>query len=89
MVLGILIGPIADLSLRRSIITYGGDFAEMFARPIGLSLLALLFLFLFLMFRRLRSVAPTTTTDEDRTQSTTETNQTDQTDPERRGSDNE
>lgn len=44
LVIGVLIGPIADQSLRRAILTYEGDFATMLARPIGLVLI------LFLVF---------------------------------------
>jgi putative tricarboxylic transport membrane protein len=39
MVLGLLVGPIADRSLRRAIQTYGNDFSEMLLRPAGLVLL--------------------------------------------------
>ena len=42
LVLGVLIGPIADQSLRRAIITYGGDFAAMFTRPVGLVIIGVL-----------------------------------------------
>ncbi|MBB4929524.1 putative tricarboxylic transport membrane protein [Lipingzhangella halophila] len=38
LVLGILIGPVADQSLRRAILTYEGDFGAMFTRPIALVL---------------------------------------------------
>ncbi|TCJ19987.1 transporter [Rubrobacter taiwanensis] len=52
MVLGILVGPIADRALRRAILTYGGDWMEMLARPVGLVMLTLLILVLYLVFRQ-------------------------------------
>lgn len=45
LVLGVLIGPIADQSLRRAILTYGGDFSAMFTRPLGLIIIGALVLF--------------------------------------------
>ncbi|GAA3726925.1 putative tricarboxylic transport membrane protein [Spinactinospora alkalitolerans] len=46
LVLGVLIGPLADQSLRRAILTYEGDFGAMLSRPIGLLLIAFLIVML-------------------------------------------
>lgn len=46
LVLGILVGPIADRSLRRAILTYEGDFIGMLTRPVALVLIAVLVLML-------------------------------------------
>lgn len=54
LVLGVLIGPIADQSLRRAIITYGGDFSVMFTRPLALIIMAVLVVMLFGIFRQNR-----------------------------------
>ena len=52
MVLGILVGPIVDQSLRRAVITYGADFSVMFTRPVGMVLMAFLLVMLFLTLRK-------------------------------------
>ena len=39
MVLGVMIGTVADQSLRRALVTYSGNFPGMFMRPFGLVLL--------------------------------------------------
>ena len=52
MVLGILIGNIADTSLRRALLTYMNDPLAMLARPIGIGLMVLLFLMLFFSFKK-------------------------------------
>lgn len=58
LVLGVLIGPIADQSLRRAIITYGGDFSVMFTRPFGLIIIfSLGLVFFFAMLKRFRGGA--------------------------------
>ncbi|MCR4425235.1 MAG: tripartite tricarboxylate transporter permease [Firmicutes bacterium] len=51
MVLGVLVGPIADYSLRRAILTYSGDMWTMFTRPIGLVLIAFLVIMLYANLR--------------------------------------
>jgi putative tricarboxylic transport membrane protein len=53
MVLGILIGPIADTSFRRALLTYSADPLSMLFRPAGLVLIALLIL-LLVSGRRIR-----------------------------------
>lgn len=52
MVLGILIGNIADTSLRRALLTYMNDPLSMFLRPIGIGLMVLLAFMIFFSFRR-------------------------------------
>ena len=41
MVLGILVGQLADTSLRRALLTYSSDITNMLTRPIGLILMFL------------------------------------------------
>jgi putative tricarboxylic transport membrane protein len=52
MVLGVLVGPVADQSLRRALITYSGELGNMFTRPFGLILLAV---FVFMMYGQIRA----------------------------------
>ncbi len=51
MVLGILVGKLADTSLRRALLTYSADLSAMLTRPIGLILLALLLLTVIAQYR--------------------------------------
>ncbi|MGI6038514.1 MAG: tripartite tricarboxylate transporter permease [Limnochordia bacterium] len=51
MVLGVLIGPIADYSLRRAILTYQDNLWAMVTRPISLILLVFLFFMFYTQFR--------------------------------------
>jgi putative tricarboxylic transport membrane protein len=53
MVLGILVGNIADTSLRRALLTYSADILGMLSRPIALVLLVFL---LFTIFSQVRSM---------------------------------
>jgi putative tricarboxylic transport membrane protein len=50
MVLGVLVGPIADYSLRRAILTYQDDIPAMLTRPVGLILVAFLLVMLYSQF---------------------------------------
>jgi putative tricarboxylic transport membrane protein len=52
MVLGVLVGPIADRSLRRALITYGESYPAMFARPVGVLLVGVLILMIWVTFKR-------------------------------------
>ncbi|MGQ9636256.1 MAG: tripartite tricarboxylate transporter permease [Thermodesulfobacteriota bacterium] len=52
MVLGILIGNIADTSLRRALLTYMNDPLAMLFRPIGIGLMILLFIMLFFSLKK-------------------------------------
>lgn len=72
LVLGVLIGPIADQSLRRAIITYGGDFSEMFTRPLGLIIIGAVVLLVTQTFitkqikrRKARNVYPSSAPEPD------------------------
>ncbi|MDR5694513.1 MAG: tripartite tricarboxylate transporter permease [Armatimonadota bacterium] len=56
MVLGILIGKIADTSLRRALLTYSNNLLSMFLRPAGLILIAFV-IFLLVSGRRIRGRA--------------------------------
>jgi putative tricarboxylic transport membrane protein len=56
MVLGILIGNIADTSLRRALLTYMNDPLAMFSRPIGMGLMILLALMLFFSIKKRHQV---------------------------------
>ena len=51
MVLGVLVGAVADQMLRRALITYSGRIGAMFLRPIGFLLVVLLVYVLFRQFR--------------------------------------
>ncbi len=51
MVLGILVGKLADTSLRRALLTYSADLSAMLTRPIGLILLVLLLLTVIAQYR--------------------------------------
>ncbi|MHC4542015.1 MAG: tripartite tricarboxylate transporter permease, partial [Planctomycetota bacterium] len=42
MVLGVLVGRLADTSLRRALLTYSSDITGMLTRPIGLILMVLI-----------------------------------------------
>ncbi|MCJ7830212.1 MAG: hypothetical protein MUP74_02380, partial [Desulfobacterales bacterium] len=53
MVLGILVGNIADTSLRRALLTYSADILGMLTRPIALVLLVFL---LFTIFSQVRGM---------------------------------
>lgn len=64
MVIGLLVGPIADLSLRRALATYSNDLSEMLLRPAGLVLLAFLLIMLFLIFRPKGQTSETASSDE-------------------------
>ena len=46
MVLGVMVGGIADQMLRRAILTYSGNLGSMFLRPFGLVLLVVLIFFI-------------------------------------------
>ncbi len=50
MVLGVLVGPIADYSLRRAILTYQDNIFAMFLRPAGLVLVVFLIFMLYSQF---------------------------------------
>ena len=52
MVLGVLVGPIADLSFRRAIVTYSGELGSMLLRPGGIILIMFLIFVLYNQFRR-------------------------------------
>lgn len=51
MVLGVLVGGVADYSLRRALITYEGRIFEMFTRPFGIFLIAAFIIVLVGQFR--------------------------------------
>ena len=51
MVLGVLVGPIADYSLRRAILTYQDNLFAMFTRPISVVLTIFWVLMLYSQFR--------------------------------------
>ena len=51
MVLGVMIGTIADQSLRRALITYSGNLQDMFLRPFGLILLVAFIAILYSQMR--------------------------------------
>ncbi len=51
MVLGVLVGPVADQSLRRALITYSGELQNMFLRPFGIVLVVV---FGLMLYRQLR-----------------------------------
>ena len=52
MVLGILVGGLADTSLRRALLTYSSDLGSMIMRPIGLILLAFVVITVISQLRR-------------------------------------
>lgn len=54
MVLGVMVGRIADHMLRRAILTYSGNLGAMFLRPIGLVLMVFLFVIVISQVRSLR-----------------------------------
>ena len=54
MVLGVMVGAIADQSLRRALITYSGDLTGMLLRPFGLFLLIALIVFMISQMRFLK-----------------------------------
>ena len=58
MVLGLLVGPVADRSLRRAILTYASDPLAMLLRPVGLLLILFLAVMLYSQFRGRRSGLP-------------------------------
>lgn len=51
MVLGVLVGGVADYSLRRALITYEGRIFEMLTRPFGIFLIAAFIIVLVGQFR--------------------------------------
>lgn len=54
MVLGILVGGLADVHLRRTLLSYSENPIQILTRPIGLVLLALLLFFVITQFRAMR-----------------------------------
>jgi putative tricarboxylic transport membrane protein len=52
MVLGVMVGAIADQKLRRALLTYDGKMIEMFTRPVGLVLMIVL---LVIIIQQIRS----------------------------------
>ncbi|MCG8477733.1 MAG: tripartite tricarboxylate transporter permease [Spirochaetales bacterium] len=64
MVLGVLVGPVADQSLRRALITYSGEIGEMLTRPFALGLTVLFILMLYGQMRARRKLATKMTLDE-------------------------
>lgn len=57
MVLGMLIGGILDISLRRALMQYSGDFTGMILRPFGLGILVLLAFLFYLGIRTSKKAA--------------------------------
>ena len=53
MVLGILVGNIADTSLRRALLTYSEDVGAMLTRPFGMILMAF---FVFTVISQIRAI---------------------------------
>ncbi len=57
MVLGVMVGTVADQSLRRALITYSGDLTGMLLRPFGLFLLIGLILIIYSQMKLRKKIA--------------------------------